>query len=90
MLMGISFFLSFFFSFFIFSFLVFGFQDKISLCSPGCPVTYSVDQAGPVLRVSPASVSLVVGLTVCTTNAWQNVKGLSREQGKTTTVNNHR
>jgi hypothetical protein len=69
MLMGISFFLSFFFSFFIFSFLVFGFQDKISLCSPGCPVTYSVDQAGLELRNPPASASRVLGLKACTTTA---------------------
>jgi hypothetical protein len=24
----------------------FGFQDRVSLCSPGCPGTHSVDQAG--------------------------------------------
>jgi hypothetical protein len=40
--------------FFIF-FLVF--QDRVSLCSPGCPGTHSVDQAGLELRNLPASAS---------------------------------
>jgi hypothetical protein len=26
------------------------FQDRVSLCSPGCPGTHSVDQAGLELR----------------------------------------
>jgi hypothetical protein len=33
-----------FFFFFFFFFLVF--RDRVSLCSPGCPGTHSVDQAG--------------------------------------------
>jgi hypothetical protein len=33
------------------------FQDRVSLCSPGCPGTHSVDQAGLELRNPPASVS---------------------------------
>jgi hypothetical protein len=37
-----------FFSFFLFSF---DFQDRVSLCGPGCPGTHSVDQAGLELRV---------------------------------------
>ena len=28
----------------------FFFQDRVSLCSPGCPETHSVDQAGLELR----------------------------------------
>jgi hypothetical protein len=32
-------------------------QDRVSLCSPGCPGTHSVDQAGLKLRNSPASAS---------------------------------
>jgi hypothetical protein len=32
------------------------------LCSPGCPGTHSVDQAGLELRNLPASVSQVLGL----------------------------
>jgi hypothetical protein len=35
-----------------FFFLVF--QDRVSLCSPGCPGTHSVDQAGLKLRNPPA------------------------------------
>jgi hypothetical protein len=35
-----------FFFFFLFMF----FQERASLCSPGCPVTHSVDQAGLELR----------------------------------------
>jgi hypothetical protein len=44
---------------FLFVFLglfVFGFfRDSVSLCSPGCPGTHSVDQAGLELRNPPAS-----------------------------------
>jgi hypothetical protein len=38
-------------------FLVFFFQDRVSLCSSGCPGTHSVDQAGLELRDPPASAS---------------------------------
>jgi hypothetical protein len=38
------------------------FVDRVSLCSPGCPGTHSVDQAGLRLRNSPASASQVLGL----------------------------
>jgi hypothetical protein len=37
------------------------FQDRVSLYSPGCPGTHSVDQAGLKLRHLPASVSQVLG-----------------------------
>jgi hypothetical protein len=40
-----------------------GFRDRVSLCSPGCPGTHSVDQAGLELRNLPASASQVLGLT---------------------------
>ncbi|GAB1298325.1 T-complex protein 1 subunit epsilon [Apodemus speciosus] len=43
--------------------------DKVSLCSPGRPETYSVDQAGLKLRNPPASASQVLGLKACTTTA---------------------
>jgi hypothetical protein len=33
------------------------FQDRVSLCSPGCPGTHSVPQAGLELRNLPASAS---------------------------------
>jgi hypothetical protein len=46
------------------------FQDRVSLCSPGCPGTHSVDQAGLELRNPPASASQVLGLQVCATAAW--------------------
>jgi hypothetical protein len=49
---------------------LFVFQDRVSLCSPGCPGTHSVDQAGLKLRNLPASVCQVLGLKVCATIAW--------------------
>jgi hypothetical protein len=45
----------------------FFFRDRVSLYSPGCPGTHSVDQAGLVLRNSPASGSQVLGLKACAT-----------------------
>jgi hypothetical protein len=56
---------SFFSFFFFFFFLVF--RDRVSLYSPGCPGTHSVDWAGLELRNPPASASQVLGLKVCTT-----------------------
>jgi hypothetical protein len=45
------------------SFVLFCFvRDRVSLCSPGCPGTHSVDQAGLELRNLPASASRVLGL----------------------------
>jgi hypothetical protein len=50
------------------------FRDQVSLCSPGCPGTHSVDQAGLELRNPPASASQVLGLKACaTTPSWENV-----------------
>ena len=43
------------------------FQDRISLCSPGCPGTHFVDQAALELRNPPASASQVLGLKAWTT-----------------------
>jgi hypothetical protein len=43
------------------------FRDRVSLCSPGCPGTHSVDQAGLELRNLPASASRVLGLKVFAT-----------------------
>jgi hypothetical protein len=43
------------------------FRDRVSLCSPGCPGTHSVDQAGLKLRNPPASASQVLGLKACAT-----------------------
>jgi hypothetical protein len=70
----------FFFFFFFFGLVWFGlvwfglvwfglvFQDRASMCSPGCPGTQDVDQAGLELRNSPASASAsqVLGLKACT------------------------
>jgi hypothetical protein len=50
---------------FVYSFLVF--RDRVSLCSPGCPETHSVDQAGLELRNLPASASPVLELKVYST-----------------------
>jgi hypothetical protein len=46
---------------------IFGFRDKVSLYSPGCPGTHFVDQAGLELRNPPASASRVLGLKACAT-----------------------
>jgi hypothetical protein len=48
----------------IFVVVVFVFQDRVSLCSLGCPGTHFVDQAGLKLRNPPASASRVLGLKV--------------------------
>jgi hypothetical protein len=47
--------------------LLFFFRDRVSLYSPGCPGTHSVDQAGLELRNPPASASRVLGLKACAT-----------------------
>jgi hypothetical protein len=47
------------------------FQDWVSLCSPGCPGTHSVGQAGLELR-NPASASQVLGLKACATTVQLN------------------
>jgi hypothetical protein len=51
---------------FIYLFIGF-FRDRVSLCSPGCPGTHFVDQAGLELRNLPASASQVLGLNACAT-----------------------
>jgi hypothetical protein len=56
--------------FFVFVFF-FVFRDRVSLCSPGCPGTHFVDQAGLELRNLPASASQVLGLKACATTARQ-------------------
>ena len=45
------------------------FQDRVSLYSPDCPGTHSVDQAGLELRNLPASASQVLGLKACANTA---------------------
>jgi hypothetical protein len=46
-----------------------GVRDTVSPCSPGCPGTHFVDQAGLELRNLPASASQVLGLKACATTA---------------------
>jgi hypothetical protein len=48
-------------------FVVVVFRDRVSLCSPGCPGTHFVHQAGLELRNPPASASRVLGLKACAT-----------------------
>ena len=43
----------------------FYFQDRVCLCSPGCPRTHSVDQADLELRNLPAPASPVLRLKTC-------------------------
>jgi hypothetical protein len=60
----------FFFLFLVFFFFVF--RDRVSLCSPDCPGTHFVDQAGLELRNPPASASQVLGLKACATTPGSN------------------
>jgi hypothetical protein len=62
-----------FFCFVLFLLLLFFvFRDRVSLCSPGCPGTHSVDQAGLELKNPPASASQVLGLKACATMLGKN------------------
>jgi hypothetical protein len=45
--------------------------DRVSLCSPGCPGTHFVDQAGLELKNLPASASQVLALKACATTDWR-------------------
>ena len=54
------------------------FQDRVSLCGPGCPGTRSVDQAALELRDLPASASQVLGLKEYATTARLNKGFLGR------------
>jgi hypothetical protein len=56
--------ISFFLFFFFFP------RDRVSLCSPGCSGTHSVNQAGLKLWNPPASASQMLGLKVCATTTW--------------------
>ena len=59
---SLNLFLLFCFVLFFWFFFFFFFWDRVSLCSPGCPGTHSVDQVGLKLRNLPASASRVLGL----------------------------
>jgi hypothetical protein len=56
--------------YFVFLFVCLFFQGRVSLYSPGCPGTHSVDQAGLKVRNQPASASQVLGLKAYTNTAW--------------------
>jgi hypothetical protein len=64
------------FCLFLFLFFVFLSRDTVSLCSPGCPGTHFVDQAGLELRNPPASASRVLGLKVCATTPGSPLQSL--------------
>ena len=51
----------------LFTYLFRFYENRVSLCSPGCLGTHSVDQAGLELRDPPASASQVLGLKACAT-----------------------
>jgi hypothetical protein len=55
------------------------FRDRVSLYSPGCPGTYSVDQAILELRNLPASASQVLGLKSCATTALLEILLLNKK-----------
>jgi hypothetical protein len=55
---------------FLFSFLFWFFGYRVSLCSPGCPGTHFVDEAGLKLRNLPAFDYQVLGLKAYTTTTW--------------------
>jgi hypothetical protein len=68
-------------------FCFFVFQGRVSLCSPGCPGTRSVDQAGLKLRNLPASASRVLGLKACATTPRSFVFFFFKSQGQKVTSN---
>ena len=71
-------FLFFVFLFFLFPFFFFllFFLDRVTLYSPGCPGTHSVDQDVLKLRNLPASASQLLGLKACTTTVPPQKEGL--------------
>ena len=64
----------------LFGFCFCFFQDRVSLCSHGCPGTHSVDQAGFKLRNPPASASWVLELKACTTTPGVDYIFFSRDR----------
>ena len=46
------------------------FENRVSLCSPGCPGTHFVDQAVLTHRDPLNSASWVLGLKASTTTVW--------------------
>jgi hypothetical protein len=63
---------------FVCLFLVFG--DRVSLYSPDCPGTCSVDRAGLELRKNlPTSASQLLGLKTCAATAQHKINFLIRD-----------
>ena len=54
-------------------FLFLVFQDRVCLCSLGCPGICSVDQAGLVHTDPPTSASWMLGLKSCTINLIRSI-----------------
>ena len=76
---------AFFIFYFICLFVCLFVWDWVSLCSPGCPGTHSVDQADLELRNLPTSASQVLGLQAWATTAQlfsHSLKVKSSWQGK--------
>lgn len=61
------------FSFFPLFFVCLSFQDRVSPYSPGCPGTYSLDQASLQFRDPPVSVHWVLALEMCTSTTWPSL-----------------
>jgi hypothetical protein len=67
--LGVLFCFGFVWGFLLFVCLFVCFQDRVSLCNPGCPGTHSVNQASLKLRDPPTSASQMLGLKSCATTA---------------------
>jgi hypothetical protein len=65
---------------YIFGIYIWFFRDRVSLCSPGCPGTHFVDQAGLELRNLSASASQVLGLKAWATTLVIHLKRESRQK----------
>jgi hypothetical protein len=53
------------------------FQDRVSLCSSGCPGTHSGDQASLEFRDLSTSTSWVLELKACAATTWQQQSDLT-------------
>ena len=69
-------------------FFFFWFFETGFLCSPGCPGTHFVDQAGLELRNPPVSASQVLGLKACATTARLHLQFSSRFPDSAASVQN--
>jgi hypothetical protein len=58
------------------------FQDRVSLCSPSCPETHSVDQAALELRNQSAFASPKLQLKSRATTSWLHVRFFTQKNFK--------